>query len=77
MDLDQNIKLNNIPKADKYREWRERLRGIVATSSNRPKGACDWIHEVETAKDVTDLADSGAGTQGSWDNLDSALLEAF
>ena len=49
----------------------------VATASLRPTEAFQWIHEVSKAADVNVLLDSGVGTEGSWETLDSALLEAL
>ena len=49
----------------------------VATASLRPTEAFQWIHEVSAAADVHALADSGEGTEGSWETLDSVLLEAL
>ena len=69
--------MGQIPTANFYREWRERLRETVATASNRPKAAFQWIHEVEDVADVDAFMDSCAGIQGSWETLDSALLEAL
>ena len=71
------IKLQAIPKADKYRDWREKLRDQVATASHRPRDAFDWIPEVEKAKSIDVLGDPGVGTLGSWETLDSALYEAL
>ena len=73
----KKIKLGPIPTAGKYRDWRERLMENVATASLRPTEAFQWIHEVSDAADIHALADSGKGTEGSWEQLDSALLEAL
>ena len=44
---------------------------------NRPKEALERIYEVAKAKSIDAPEDSGSGTQGSWETLDSALFEAL
>ena len=71
----KSIKTGAIPKADRYREWFEKLREQVAAASNRPKGAFDLILELEdTTTDIRYFGDSGSTASGSYENLEAQLV---
>lgn len=53
------IKLEQQPKVGNFLAWQLALRKDVASASGKPDEGFKWISEVENAKSIEELNDSG------------------
>ena len=71
-DCDSEVKIKGWPSITAFRVWRIDFKKAVAANSRRARLAYAWITEVESAKCIADLEDTG-----DFGELDMKLSKAL
>ena len=70
--VDQKVEIKNWPSIAGFRTWKLAFKKSVSSCSRRAKLAYKWLSEVEKAKGIDELEDSG-----DFEELDAKLSTAL